>query len=373
MEVLRKDTINTSKLKRERSVIILGLTAQGLALLRSLSRNGFQVTAFYQNPKNVGVYSKYGTKIRFDEIEDLKIHINSLISKWGYKPLCFITSGELLAQILQLYPELYELCNVSSGPHEVVEMLAHKDKMYCLAKQKGFTVARYTTLDKYTEGDFDYPLFMKRNFEIPLFFKAVKVKDREAMSAFLSQIKEAEKQHIIVQEWINIPKPDLMNITGQAFYNHGVAKGHFVANQIRKLKKGLTSYLEEITDEKLVKRIIEAMDSFMYDLGYNGFAEFEYMYDRDNEILYFLEVNTRTCGSHSSLNYKFKNIATVVVNPETNENLVSVEKPVKWMNIIRDIRCRFETKDFGHLGEFVHCNYDILDKYDLGPFLHQLL
>lgn len=355
------------------TIIIIGLTPQGLSLLRSLSRIGIQVIALYQHTNNVGVSSRYGKKVCFKDVDELKAIIQLLIKNLGYRPLCYITSGELLALILRDFPKLYDLCIVSSGPYKVVELLAHKDKMYELAIRKGFTVARYETLDKYKEGDFSYPFFMKRNYEIPLFFKAVKIESKEMMASYLSKISQEEKQHIIIQELIDIPLNDVINISGQSFYSHGITKGHFFTSQLRRLKKGITSYIEEITDCEIVSRISGLMDSFMRDLQYNGFAEFEFMYDTKKDILYFIEVNTRTCGLQSSLNHKFKNLAKIAANPETDEILISVNKPVYWMNILRDIRSRIENRDFKHLTDLFRCKFDIFDIHDLKPFFKQII
>jgi predicted ATP-grasp superfamily ATP-dependent carboligase len=360
-------------MKYNNKIIIIGLTPQGLSLLRTLSREGVSVTAFYQNPKNVGVYSKYGDKIHFHDAKDLKEKIQRLVDDWGYSPLCYITSGELLALVLREYPELYQQCHVSSGPYEVVEMLAHKDRMYELAIQKGFTVAKYVTLDKYKEDDFDYPLFMKRNYEIPLFFKAVKIENHETMFSYLSRIKEEEKKDIIVQQWIDISKQNLINITGQSFYYQGVSKGHYVASQVRRLKKGITSYIEEITDSVMVNRITRLMDTFMLELKYEGFAEFEFMYDKKKDVLFFIEINTRTCGLQNSLYHKFVNLGKVVLHPSKEESLIAVDKPLKWMNIMRDVRSRIETRDFSHIGDVLRSKYDILDWHDIKPFIKQLL
>ncbi len=354
-------------------IIIIGLTPQGLSLLRCLSRIGVHVIAFYQNPKNVGVYSKYGEKVQFHDINDLKSKIHQIVDELGYSPLCYITSGEILALILQEYPELYDQCKVSSGPYRVVELLAHKDKMYELAIKKGFTVARYTTLDNYKEGSFSYPCFMKRNYEIPLFFKVAKIETREMMASYINKIKEEEKQNILVQDWINIPKEDVVNISAQSFYCNGLSKGHYLSSQLRRLKKGITSYIEEITDNETVSNISGLIDSFMQDLDYSGFAEFEFMYDKRNDKLYFIEVNTRTCGLQSSLANKFTNLAQIAANPNLEEMLLPVERPVNWMNIIRDIRSRIQNRDFSHITDILHCSFDIFDKQDLKPFFKQFL
>jgi len=355
-----------------KKIIIIGLTPQGLSLLRILSRYGVDVVAFYQNPRNVGVYSKYGQKKHFVDISDLKDQLEALIDKLGYKPLCYITSGELLALILREYKEIYQQCEVSSGPYDVVEMLSHKDRMYELAIAKGLTVAKYITLDKYKEGDFEYPLFMKRNYEIPLFFKVLKIENHETMVSCLSRIKEDEKKDILVQQWIDIPPKDLINITGQSFYCQGISKGHYVASQLRRLKKGITSYIEEITDQQLVKHITALMDSFMSDLGYNGFAEFEFMFNKQTNELFFIEVNTRTCGLQSSFNHKFKNLGHIVSDPFAKDVLIPNDKPVHWMNILRDLRSRIEMKDFSHLTDIFHSKFDVFDWHDMKPFIKQL-
>ena len=361
------------KLVKRKNLIIIGLTPQGLSLLRTLSRLGCNVTAFYHDNKNIGVHSKYGEKIQFEDIYDLKEKIQLLIDDWGFSPICYITSGELLALVLREYKELYHQCVVLSGPYEVVEKLAHKDEMYELAKENGFNVADYITLDKYKEGYLSYPLFMKRNYEIPLFFKAVKLDNEAALKSYVSRIKEGEKKDIIIQQWIDIPKEHLINISGQSFYWEGISKGHLIVSQVRRLKKGITSYIEEVTDTELVGRISQLMDSFMFGLKYNGFAEFEFMYDNKTGALFFIEVNTRTCGLQSSFNQKFKNLGLAALCPASKVELISSEKPIRWMNILRDIRSRIETKDFRHLTDIFHCGFDVFDIHDLKPFIKQLL
>ena len=187
-----------------KTIIIIGLTPQGLSLLRILCRAGINVIAYYNSKKNVGRFSKYGKKIYFETINQLKDSIREILSDIDYKPLCYITSGELLAMVLQSFPELYQICDVISGDYETVEKLAHKDCMYEIAVEKGFKVAKYITLDKYKNGDFKFPIFLKRNYEIPLFFKAVKINSQETFNRYFSRIKENERRHILVQEFIDM-------------------------------------------------------------------------------------------------------------------------------------------------------------------------
>lgn len=355
-------------------IIVIGLTPQGLSVLRVLSMAGHNVIAFYQNKKNIGVKSKFGTKIQFADSGDLRRLIRETASKYNGKLLCYITSGELLAMILREYKELYDICDVISGPFETIEKLAHKDTMYKIAIAKGFKVANHYTLDKFNEGDLEFPLFMKRNYEIPLFFKATVIGDRKQFDNYMSRIKEEEKKDILVQEFINIPSKNLMEITAQAFFTCGKMQGIFIANQERRLKKGLTSYIEEITDEDKLSHISTLAKAFMLDLNYTGFAEFEFMYNTENKELYFVEVNTRTCGLQSSLNHKWINLSDVLANPHNAPLLVPrSDKPLRWMNITRDIRVRIQRKNLMNIFDIFRSKYDIFTLSDIKPFISQFL
>lgn len=353
--------------------IILGLTPQGLALLRELGKAGADVTAFCSSKRNVGYHSRYGEKICYHNMAELKQYITQIVADHKAKPICYITSGEILASILREYKELYDVCNVYSGPYSVIEMLAHKDKMYEYAAKKGFLIAKYATLDKAEVNDLHYPLFLKRNYEIPLFFKAVKINTPEEFQSYVNRISEENKKDVIAQEYIDVPKNQLINISCQGFWTEGRCAGFYVANQKRRLRKGITSYIKEIEDKNILKLMNKLINNFMSELKYNGFAEFEFMYDTGNNNLWFVEVNTRTCGLQSAMSHKFSNLANVILRPDKYQPLQSIAKPLHWMNIQRDIRARIENNDWKHLGDIFHAHYDILDIKDLKPFFRQFI
>lgn len=353
--------------------IILGLTPQGLAVLRVLGRAGADVTAFCTSKRNVGYHSRYGKKVCYRDIPELKNGISQIVNATYGKPVCYITSGEILASVLREYKELYDECEVYSGPYPVIEMLAHKDKMYEYAVGKGFQVAKYATLDKADLADLTFPLFLKRNYEIPLFFKAVKVNTPVEFQSYRERIPEENLKDVIIQEFIDIPDNRLVNISCQGFWKDGKCAGIYVANQKRKLRKGITSYIEEITDKDICNRVKDLTDKFMRNLNYRGFAEFEFMHDQGDDTLWFVEINTRTCGSQSGMNYKFSNLHDAILNPEDYCELQSAVDNLHWMNIQRDVRTRLESGNWKHLGDLFRAKYDILDWNDLMPFVRQFI
>lgn len=356
-----------------RQYIILGLTPQGLAILRELGRAGVNVTAFCTSKHNIGFHSRYGKKLCYQNIAELKMLIREIVANAPEKPICYVTSGETLAAVLREYKELWDECEVFSGPYATVEMLAHKDRMYEYATEQGFKVARYATLDKTEVADLCYPIFLKRNYEIPMFFKAIKIDSQEVFNNYFSKITETERPHILAQEFIDIPKEHLLEISSQGFFCNGDSKGFLITNQKRRLKKGITSYIEELNASELKERILYLCKTFMQNLDYTGFAEFEFMFNTRTKELFFIEVNTRTCGLQSSMGHKFSNIKDVLLNPHNAPELIEKTKHLHWMNIQRDIRARFEKKDFSNLSDIFKSKFDILDIKDLKPFFCQFL
>lgn len=352
--------------------IILGLTPQGLSLLRILGKAKADVTAFCTSKKNVGYHSRYGKKILYRNISELKKSVSEIISTSKDKPICYITSGEILASILSEYKEIYDECTVLSGPYPIIEMLAHKDKMYEYATSHNFKIARYSTLDKKGYKDLKFPVFLKRNYEIPLFFKAVKIKSAEELYSYYEKIPKEHLKDVIAQEFINIPEDNLKYITCQGYWFEGKCFGVYAAYQTRRLSKGLTSYLEEITENKLNEQLFKLANDFMKELKYNGFAEFEFMYDDNKQALWFLEVNTRPCGTHSGMMYKFSNSSDLILNPIKFIQLQKSAKPLHWMNILRDIRARIENKNAKGIFDIFKSKFDILDLKDPIPFFRQI-
>lgn len=352
--------------------IILGLTPQGLALLRELGRAGADVYAFCASKSNVGYRSRYGVKHVCSSMDELKKCVTAIATESARKPYCFVTSGEILAAVLRDFRELYDLCCVFSGPVDVVDMLAHKDLMYAYAATKGFRIAPHVTLDRWEDGCLRFPVFLKRNYEIPLFFKAVKVNTPAALCDYIKRIPAQHLKDVIAQEFIDIPANRLLNVTCQGFFVKGRCAGTFVANQKRRLNKGLTACLEEVVDNNIIAPIVGQVKDFMGELQYDGFAEFEFMLERETGNSYFLEVNTRPCGTQSAFHKKFINIAEVLLRPDEFCPLQVCGDKIRWMNIVRDVRARVENHDFSALADVLHCRYDIWDCNDLRPFFHQI-
>lgn len=352
-----------------RTFIIIGLNPQGLSMLRILSRTGYSVVAFTNSSATVGYLSKYGDKRIFKDINDLERQIKEITGLSNEKIICIITSGVLLAMIIAEFPELYEICDVQSGPLSLLQILAHKNLMYGFASERGLKCAKYELLQEYKPGDLQFPVILKRNYEIPLFFKVKKLTSENELALFISGIKEEERRHVIIQEFISMNS--FINVSYQAYYIKGNCKLTFISDQERRLNSGITSYIKEITDPFLLTLIRNEADKFFNGSGYSGFTELEFLYSPDSGELYFIEINTRTCGLHSVLTRKFKNIGILYENVNDPQIPEMKDSQVAWINMARDVRARFQNRDFRNLLQFFTSEHDIFDWHDLKPFILQ--
>ena len=189
------------------------------------------------------------------------------------------------------------------------------------------------------------------------------------MDDFILLIPKKQFDDIIVQEFIELESKQ--EISCQFYLRHGKVLAFLPSLQPRRLKKGLTSYMEEITEKKLRERLYEVSSKFLENLKYTGFIEIEYMYDETKDIFYFIETNTRSCGLHSSMVHKFPDMASVYKTDNNFTPLKPENGTIKWVNIQRDLRARWEVFDFSKLYQLFISKHDIFDLKDLKPFLSQ--
>ena len=196
-----------------------------------------------------------------------------------------------------------------------------------------------------------------------------KIESEDELSLFTEKINKSNFKHVLVQEYINTNKK--IFITHQVYLHNGVILGSYTGNQKRRLSQGLTSFLDEIKDQNLKIKINDYSELFLSGINYTGFIEFEYIAKSDNFDIIFMETNTRPCGTHSVLNYKFENLSEIFNNSPNPPYLIESKKNITWVNIVRDIKARIQNRDFKNLNQFFTAKKDVFDRNDLKPFIMQ--
>lgn len=368
---IKDQTVNKKAKNNKEPFIIIGLTPQGLSMLRMLSRAGFKVYAFTDSKDVVGYASCYGKKYVFNTIDELKKRIKLITQGTENKIHCIIASGELLSLILIKFVELYDICNVESRPFELVKTLSNKTLMYSYAQKRGLKCAKHALLSNYKNHDINFPVILKRNTEVALFFKIKRIDSEVELTAFTDEIEREHHANVLVQEFIDLET--YKDVSIQAYLHQGEMKCYFISFQERRLLTGVTSYLVEVDDENITSLVKTDTENFFKGTKYTGFCEIEFMYDYQVNELYFIEINTRPCGLHSALVRKFTKLAELYHRIDNPPILKNNSKQMSWINIARDKKARLQSKDFKNLSQFFTSKYDIWDLRDIKPFFYQYI
>jgi predicted ATP-grasp superfamily ATP-dependent carboligase len=352
--------------------MIIGLSPQGLFLLREFSRAGKKVLALAIKD-NIGLYSKYGCKITLSKLSDIEdiflkylhpnmtIHIcsdaflNYLVDKKhkvfrGFT--CFpdyksakifsnkILTGRLARNLRINYPKMYKLKEINTDKWEI------------------------------------YPLILKwnRRRNINEQFKTAIIKSPNDLKNFKAKNHKLNRD-LIVQKYI--PGEPKVDISYGGYFVDGSEKFYIIIQQERQYPypNGLASFIKEYMgshkDEirKIAKTILEYV-------GFSGFVEVECRIDIEKDKLYLIEVNPRACGWIKILKRKYRELDLV----NLKGNRIEDSDTICWVNLVRDIRSvidMIKTPAGRKLAKKVITDYqkrpitDIFEFTDLRPFIGQ--
>lgn len=356
------------------SIVVLGLTPQGLALLRTFSKAGYNVFAVGFR-KDVGIYSKYGSIHVIDSLGDLK---QLLIRNLSGDELIHITSDIILNYVIDFFPELYNQFKIYPK-YESARIFRDKLKTTELAKTLNIPYPATFTLDNLESiENAKFPLILKWNktFEMVPF----KTDIVYSFQSLLCLITKYQTKNFIIQDYIwGIPESD---ISYGGYWLNGIEKVGVVIKQKRQypLKGGLASKVEEVRG-----KVSEEIKNYAYKLlrttQFSGFVEVECRIDYKTGCVYLIEVNPRACGWIKILMDQFQATVLNCDTMETNSTRAKKTRKV-WINIVRDVRAIIslmvhspELIDIREIiDDYVGNNSikDIFELSDLKPFLLQV-
>ena len=161
-------------------IIIIGLTPQGLFLLREFGKMGYPVYALAKKD-DVGIYSRFGEKIIIESQKDIIQNIEKIQNSTKIhekNPRCYIAGGFFLKEILECHPELFNRLDIIPSPLNALNILTKKTALYSLANDLGIISPHTETIfnisnNKNFHESFSFPLIVKCN-EVPTEFIKIK-------------------------------------------------------------------------------------------------------------------------------------------------------------------------------------------------------
>lgn len=288
--------------------VILGMSANGLSIARTLGRKGIPVIGIDSNGEHIGRFSRYCKKhmICPNVIQKEEEFIEFLIGigkKLRTKSVLFITSDEYIFSISKNREKMYPYFNFSLPEQWIVESFLDKRKSYDLAEKNGlscpktYCINEPNGLEKIINA-VHYPCALK-----PVYShlwrvkygarKLVVVDDAKDMINRYNEIKN-EGLQVMIQEII--PGKDDQFLTFFSYFN----KQHkplalFTKRKFRQYPIHYgngTFHVSERNDE-----VINISLGFLSRIHYAGFVGIEFKRDSRDNKLKFIELNLRTLMS----------------------------------------------------------------------------
>ena len=280
-----------------RPAVVYGLLHAGLAIVRSLGREGIPVEGIAIQRYEFGLRSRYLRRRTLAADDDAVLEALRHAAAPGERPVLFLERDENVDTVLRRWDEVHELADVPLPEDpEPIRRLRRKDLLPEAAAEAGvptpYTV-RAESEEAIRDGGLKPPLLVKplegQEFALALGEKAVLAKTLDEAVAAWRRAKERGFE-TIVQELI----PDshehvysLFTYIGRA----GEPLASVVGRKVRQgpLRFGTSAVFASDHDDE----VHELGQRLLRTTGYTGFAHVELVRDPRDGLLKAIEVNTR--------------------------------------------------------------------------------
>jgi D-aspartate ligase len=332
---------------------VLGMTINGLSILRSLGRRGVVCYGIDSDCTKIGFFSRYCRRrvlIRdpLDDPESALDRVLRVASGLGLRPALYLTSDDYLALVARRYNELHRFFLHSLPRPEVIATILDKRRLARAAAAAGIPCPR--TLDGGSVPGLDcsipplrFPVIVKpaeshlgRRSRLFHKTKAIIVPDIRGLSPVLRAAREAGIETLI-QELV--PGPD-SNIS--LFYAYYPCDGGTpVVFTKRKLRQYPIHFGYGCANESLRQpEVIRLGRMLMEALSYRGLGGVEFKRDSVDGLFKLIEIHGRTpmtgeLAVASGIDLPW--IAYCDMTGETVEKPREFAEGVKWFRVRHDL------------------------------------
>ncbi|RLA95286.1 MAG: hypothetical protein DRG25_00585 [Deltaproteobacteria bacterium] len=291
-------------LKDKNPVLVLGLSATGLAVARILGSHGVTVYGADTSDFQVARFSKFMHKPDFGyKVETKSTFVGDLISfanRFKLKPVLIPVTDAFIEFVCENFYVLrdYYIMQESFSP-EICPQFLNKLEFYKLCEENGIPYPKTYVLEGQEKVEdvtkvLKFPMIIKPNFihKWRKYLKGKKVlliNDENDLAKVLNQEKEL-LQDSILQEVIPGPDRNIYIFKGY-FDRNSHPKACFIARKIRQFPPYFGSFsLAETVENEEVKRLsIE----FLEKVKFKGLCGTEFKYDPREGTYKMIEINIR--------------------------------------------------------------------------------
>lgn len=356
----------------EKVIIVFGMGPAGLFLARQLKKEK-KIVYGIGKQDDIGRYSNTLKKYFVTEsVIGVQEAIKKISNEEKQHIGGYICSDQYLTMFLEEYPSIFDVINISEPGIEAFKLIYDKEGLvkYCRERKMNFPMT-YSS-ENILKGSVDYPIAVKPNIKrgrSPL-KKVYVIRSEIELTEFLSNVKSAgyEVDNFLFQQYINGNNGWEYGYGGYFKEGNPITEVFFV--QARQYPQGVSCYTMEITDSELRNQIRDAISTFLSDMKYTGFLQFDLKQDEKTKKIYVLDINPRPWGSISILSPRCSD-QSVFNKKKDSELSYCWHFPLKELASFRN-KNNVKYKDCKKNAQRRKV-VDLFDKDDLKPFFAQLV
>lgn len=332
---------------------ILGMTVNGLSILKSLGRRGIVTYGADADPTKIGFFSRYCRHrvLLEDPLKEpgaVLDKIRKVAAGTRTRPVLFLASDDYLGLFAAHYRELESLFLHSLPAPEVIDRILDKRKLAAVAEEAGVPHPRTLAVASPEEAaelapTLHYPVLIKpavgylvRRQEPFLRRKLIVAEDARSLVEMLRTAGAAAAE-MMIQELV--PGPDSAFYKFRTYYSRaGKPLACFTDRKVRQypIHYGYGCAMESVWEPEVARLGRKLLDA----LGYRGIGGVEFKRDERDGRFKLIEVNGRTAMNEASA------IASGIDTPwiayrdltgETVEEVREFEQGVKWFRVRHDL------------------------------------
>jgi D-aspartate ligase len=327
--------------------LVLGGDFHGLAIVRSLARQGIPVCVV-DNELSIARFSRYTTHYvrvpglrQEQETVDALLAIAKRMNLRGW--VLYVTRDEHVAAVSRHRAELSEWFRVPTPEWNVVKWAWNKWNTYQLAEKIGLSIPKTycpQNLAELDALDVAFPVGVKPAVKEDFFYatkaKAWRANDREEMkSLFARASQHSNGNEVLIQEII--PGDGHHQYSSCLFFKDGRALASMEARRWRQHPPEFgraATYVESIEHPQ----VREMSERFLREMNYYGLAEVEFKHDARDGKFKLLDVNVRTWGFHALGQAAGVDFSALLFADQTGQPVTESHgrSGVGWMRMVTD-------------------------------------
>lgn len=292
-----REKINSSDLP---PAIVFNCHITGLAVARSLGKQGVPVIALDRDDKGYGLYSRYTTVAGLCPYPldnerafiDLLLEIGATLQQ---KAVLFPCLDEWVFAVARHRQELEEFFLFPFSEEETIERILDKNLLYKKCEERGIPIPRTWYVGEQSPetiaSEIEFPCIVKpalqREFTNEFGEKVFRVENRED---FLAMCERAAHHPLLAQEIVGAGIDSFYSLCSYIGHD-GEAKGVFVGRKLEQYPPDFGTAC--LVDARFVEEIAERGVRMLKDFGYQGISEVEFIYDEKSQDYKLLDINTR--------------------------------------------------------------------------------